>query len=342
MGIAVKSGDLFENPYLKRKSQGNLFDTAKKSALERQDMHTLLRGLKNQDNKKEKAYIGTSIYSQNDFMKSAGLPDKKEIDQLRASHKYNFKEVSNQIQRAKTSVSAGAAVIKARRAVSELKRKLSSAKDDKEELEIALNHAKRIERVAKKKKRNLELEELIEATGKKDEGEGESSVASREYDETDKVPKDKMDEDIPEEEYDEYSDIEEMDISDHPDMTGDAGYGAMSELTSELFEAMSELTEDLSEPIEDAMEMLSELEIMDPHMSEEELSELRIKHRNAERKDIVKADMDYLKDMIEHYEKVQQQAAVSPAASFDMSGAALSAAVSVGADVGSVSIDISV
>ena len=46
-----------------------------------------------------------------------------------------------------------------------------------------------------------------------------------------------------------------------------------------------------------SQEMLENMEIVDPHMSEEELEELKRKHRAAENKAIVKAEMDYLKGL---------------------------------------------
>ena len=47
-------------------------------------------------------------------------------------------------------------------------------------------------------------------------------------------------------------------------------------------------------------EMLEDMEILDPHMSEEDLKKLKTKHRNAENKEIVKADADYWKSMMKH------------------------------------------
>ncbi len=62
----------------------------------------------------------------------------------------------------------------------------------------------------------------------------------------------------------------------------------------------AEFGEEELKELEEAMEDLESLEIIDPHMSPEELKELKIKHRNAEHRDMVKADMDYLKEMIRH------------------------------------------
>ena len=48
------------------------------------------------------------------------------------------------------------------------------------------------------------------------------------------------------------------------------------------------------------MEMLEDMEITNPHMSEEKLEELKQKHRAAENRAIMKADMDYLKGIIRY------------------------------------------
>ncbi len=48
------------------------------------------------------------------------------------------------------------------------------------------------------------------------------------------------------------------------------------------------------------MEMLESMEIVDPHMSKEDLEDLKRKHRASEDKAIMKANMDYLKDMIKY------------------------------------------
>ena len=46
--------------------------------------------------------------------------------------------------------------------------------------------------------------------------------------------------------------------------------------------------------------MLEDMEIINPHMSKEDLEDLKRKHRASEEKAMVKADMDYLKGMIKH------------------------------------------
>lgn len=78
---------------------------------------------------------------------------------------YNFKLISSQIMRAKTSSRASQAVSSAKRMVAQLRRKRRSGEYDDEELEAAIAHAQAMERVAKKHVKYLQQEELAERSG---------------------------------------------------------------------------------------------------------------------------------------------------------------------------------
>ena len=77
--------------------------------------------------------------------------------------KYQFKNISSKILRSKTSQAAKQAAGQARREVLRLKRQKQSGNYDDEEIEAAINHAKAMERVAKKKAKHLEEEEMAKA-----------------------------------------------------------------------------------------------------------------------------------------------------------------------------------
>ena len=79
--------------------------------------------------------------------------------------KYQFKNISSKILRSKTSQAAKQAAGQARREVLRLKRQKQSGNYDDDEIEAAINHAKAMERVAKKKAKHLEEEELTKAAG---------------------------------------------------------------------------------------------------------------------------------------------------------------------------------
>lgn len=78
---------------------------------------------------------------------------------------YNFKSISTQILRSKTSANARQIAGKARREVLRLKRQRQSGAYDDEELQAAIVHAQAMERVAKKKARHLQEEELMKVSG---------------------------------------------------------------------------------------------------------------------------------------------------------------------------------
>ena len=79
--------------------------------------------------------------------------------------KYQFKNISSKILRSKTSQAAKQAAGQARREVLRLKRQKQSGNYDEDEIEAAINHAKAMERVAKKKAKHLEEEEMAKAAG---------------------------------------------------------------------------------------------------------------------------------------------------------------------------------
>jgi len=227
-------------------------------------------------------------------------PTSKSLEEkLLTQSKYNYKDVSTKIQQAKTSTSAGQAVISAKRKVAEIKRKMSSGKEDAKELQLALTHAKRMEMVARKKKHHLELEELVEHTSKQDErlDKAEETISDIRYS-------------LAEQAEDKITDAEDA-IFDAREELLDEGMELVEESealsTQDMEESLAQLNEMVAQfgeeelkELEESMELMETMEVIDPHMSEEDLEELKRKHRNSEMKAMVKADMDYLKEMIKY------------------------------------------
>lgn len=275
----------------------------------------LLRAIRNENTtpstpEANQAFGYTELNTENDTKNTP----KKKVN-------YDAKAISSAISQAKTSLSAGRVLMKARRKISELKRALARGDSDKDEVMVAINHAKQMERIAKKKKHHLELEEMVEATQKMDEKanpEEKEGSHSSPFSNTDfiQLAKDKIDaareaimeqvnaanhpEDLSNELMAQLS--EEMMADLTAEMMSEFTTDMMSEFTDEMMSAfsdeMSELTADALEQLNETMELLENLEVIDPHMSKEDLKKLKIKHRNSEEKDLVKADMDYLKSMI--------------------------------------------
>ena len=232
-----------------------------------------------------------------EFDKLLGTNDKdKDKEQVQKVTVYNYKEVSTKIQRAKTSVSAAEAVIAAKRKVAEVKRKIANNDGDAEELQLALTHAKRMEMAARKKKHNLELEELVGRTRKRDENQDKMEESAKNL-------KQEMAE-LSEEEVSEQEDAvfeERQDMLDEfQEMMEEKGIQPSDDMMAEMNSMIAEFGEELLEELEKQMEQLEDMEIVDPHMSEEDFEDLKRKHRAAESKAMMKADMDYLKGMIKH------------------------------------------
>ena len=99
--------------------------------------------------KKDNSIIGQS-QSYADSLR-ASRAKAKETNLEKKKLQYSYKKISSQIVRSKTSVSARKAASAARREVQRLKRLRNSGEYDEEELQISIDHAKSMERVAKKK-----------------------------------------------------------------------------------------------------------------------------------------------------------------------------------------------
>ena len=294
LGIGKKSNLLTANPVnaLTEKSQQSL------------QIKQMLRELDQTPAPYSNPYTSGPANKKNGFLELSGSPDNEENSEIDDTAEYNYKEVETKIRQAKTSISAGQAVISAKRKVMEVKRKIASSDGDPKELQLALTHAKRVEIVAKRKKHHLELEELIKTTSERDERMSDQKDHS--YDltstATDSVKKEieSAKDLIFDERRDILSDTAESMTTTDTDPSKNPSEGYSDELVSELNSMISEIGEEELKELEESMEFLESMEVIDPHMSKEDLSDLKRKHRSDEQKAMLKADMDYLKDLIKH------------------------------------------
>jgi len=218
--------------------------------------------------------------------------------------KYQFKSLSSKIIRSKTSASAKQVAGQARREVIRLNNERQSG-NDSEELQAAIAHAKSMERVAKKKAKHLEEEEMAKAAGgvcgdfqmTDEEFEEELEKSMREnnalYDAEYSFNKLSDSETEFEEEID-FEQIERMmeNLSKLQDISAKSEEEFLEEMASlSDMEFMEELGLD-----ELADELMAAKKDMDPA----DFKMMRIKHRNKEMKDIVKADAEYLKALFHH------------------------------------------
>lgn len=269
--------------------------------------------------------------------------------------KYQFKSISSKILRSKTSQAAKQAAGQARREIMRLKRQKQNSDSDSEEIDAAIAHAQAMERVAKKKAKHLEEEEMVKAAGgicqgdriseeeTKDAQDAESENARNAEEMSAESSEDEMSRDLSAYEYagNEAYAGDSYDISDYIDLGMDAFYAQTGDFMSEMSDFTSEMIQEMSDSLRDLMEEmgldgLSDTAVsVNREMDPADLKMMKIKHRNKEMKDIVKADAEYLKAVFNHLEKMKDNVVIptgnTGAVSIGMTGTSFSAdAVGVG------------
>ena len=204
--------------------------------------------------------------------------------------KYSFKKISSKIISSKTSTMAREAVAQAKREIQKIKAARRTGKYDEEEIEAALDHAKSMERIARKKVKHLEEEEMAKRCSS---GSGAESASSVEED----TPADE--EDPVKEEIDKLRD--EIDVIGERARRGE--YIESDNITNEMLDDITEGMEEMLDAIGDLNDLLNELSSSPVNMDPADIDAMRIKHRNREMKEITKADAEYLKAVFDHYEK---------------------------------------
>ena len=221
--------------------------------------------------------------------------------------KYQFKNISSKILRSKTSQAAKQAAGQARREVLRLKRQKQSGNYD-EEIEAAINHAKAMERVAKKKAKHLEEEELTKAAGGIWQGEKVCTDEEERTSDTDQNTDPEAKEELPCEASDAQTDMD-LEQYDYPQL--DQFLLQTSDFMVEMSDFTSEMMQELSDSMRDMMDEMGMDELSDTMLSVKkdidpaDLKMMKIKHRNKEMKEIVKADAEYLKAVFDRLEKMK-------------------------------------
>lgn len=201
---------------------------------------------------------------------------------------YNPKSISSQILRSKKSGSAGKAAIRARSTIASLRKKLGTGEYDDRELESAIIHAERMLRVAKKRMKHLEQEENAQKKAGVEESDWErDGKADPEYIFSEENAK-----------------LEPEDIQ---------------EILREMQEWYAEMAKSTG-PGELSKELL-EAEYND--LSPEDIELLKKKHRGQELRDIIDADMKYLKAVFDRLAKERQDAVSGVNRLGDISGVSL-------------------
>ena len=209
--------------------------------------------------------------------------NKSSPGKLKKRLPYNFKQMSKQIMMAKTSDAARPLVTRIQAKLSWLYRKLRSGEYGDSEIAAAIIHAAAMEKIAKRKVRYLEEEESAE------NGTGLGIVPGED---------------------------EEIYGKDELEKSLEENTSISEEELKKMMEEIEELERKMAE------ETMSELQDMiscaSGDMSEEEIEELKRKHRNEEDRQLTKADLEYLKALFDRLEQEKKQAA-SSASSFHSS-----------------------
>lgn len=241
-----------------------------------------------QDIKNECAGIAAQKTATSIRIQKNKLSKKKKLN-------YNYKKISRQITMNNTSSGARRVITKAREEVVSLLRKQMSGKYDETDLRHAIIHARKMERIARRKKKHLEEEEKAAATGK---GLVEEGSASTEDEQVKKLE-------------------EDMESLNEEEME------RLEELLEEYEELMQEM--EATGGVNDLMKEY--MGASEQEMSPEQVNNLRKKHRADEMKDIVEADMKYLKAMFNKLEREKQasvqsamQSLTNPAVSLQIQG----------------------
>lgn len=266
---------------------------------------------------------GTAMGACGRAKRSTGGSSGKKTKRLQ----YNFKEVSSRILRAKTSVSASRAVAAARGKVALLERKRRSGEYDESELEHAILHAMKMVRIARKKLKHLKMEEMAQNSG-----------AASNMPDTEEL-----------EEQDPFGTGGEMEQSmDEMKQSMDEMRQSMDEMQrsmEEMRQSMEEFTDEMEE-LEREMscdDLADELGIAaSGELTPEDLDRLRKKHRSDEQREIMEADMKYLRALFERLAQEQQNGSggFPGGIALELSGTAVPVEAAAPAAVEGASVDV--
>ncbi|MCR5589989.1 MAG: hypothetical protein K6F73_00495 [Lachnospiraceae bacterium] len=234
----------------------------------------------------EPVSVVDSMKLYNDFLKK----QKQKTDDaalVKKKVRYSFRSISSKIVSSRTSVSARGVISQARREVQRLKDAKRSGKYDSEEIDAAIDHAKTMERIARRKARHLEEEEMA----KRCSSDRAGAVSGYEPDDREE------DSSIREE-------IRKLrDEADAMEKKAENGEYIESEtVTNEMIDDLCDSMEDILDEIEELSGLMEELMQSPVDMDAEDIEAMKVKHRNREMKEMTKADAEYLKAMFEHFE----------------------------------------
>lgn len=207
---------------------------------------------------------------------------------------YNFKRVSAHIMTAKTPLFAGKAVREARSSVVSLLMKQMSGDYDDREIDSALEHARKMERIAKKRRKHMEEEERAKQTGScMVEEEVETAEGRKAEEENTKTER-----------------RSEQNAQKLDEMARE-----LEQMIKESEQALKDLAQELTD---------ASYEDMDP----KQLDNMKRRHRAQELREIMEADMKYLKALFDRLSREKQES--MSGFSWDDSGASGGVSLEIG------------
>ena len=202
---------------------------------------------------------------------------------------YNHKKFSRKMKNAKNSQSMQSVLADIRATIADLKAKQATGEYDEEEIAAAILHAELMEAAAMKRADNLEQEEMAERKVKREELE---ELMEEE-------PKDEQTAAVPGAQGDPVQEAAEADLEEQIDAEMQAMMEEMKRIQQEMAEQMAEEMEEmLAEAAEeDPLQALDDMaKVLGASATEEEdVDEMKKKHRTAEDMAVARADMEFLK-----------------------------------------------
>lgn len=214
-------------------------------------------------------HVGTISISRPRKTSSSGKKKKSAL--------YSFKQVSSQVLQAKTSTKAMQVSNSIRAKIGLLKKQLKNGDVDEEELLRAILHAEMVMRACDKKKKNLKMEETAERNL-----EGAEEIPVEPEEPTTDAESEEEIKGLEQEEFEALMEKLEMSADEMMEM---------AEETVELDEELDEMAQALSGT-----------------MTPEDLEQLKVKHRSDEARDILKADLKYLKALFDRLQSEKENA----------------------------------
>lgn len=243
----------------------------------------------------------------------AGLERQKQTEKAQNTGKkdpeYNHKKFTSKLKNAKSPQAIRSLAASIRATIADLKAKQATGEYDEEEIAAAILHAEIMEQAALKRADNLEQEEMAERKLKREELEELMEGEKEEEGAMAVVPAEGDPASVASAE----AETEEMMDAEMQAMMEEM-QRLQEEMAAQMAEEMEEMLAEASE--EDPLQALDDMsKILSGSVSEEDIDEMKKKHRAAEDMTVARADMEYLKMKFNRLQR-QRDALKSGAAGF--------------------------